>query len=616
MKCKLIAGMMTLYLLAGLVPISAQAENNDTTIRIVHTNDIHGYYKATDSSIGFEALKAFIDQQDADLVLDAGDTFHGQAFATVEQGLGIAELLAVVGYDAVTPGNHDWSYGAERLKSLDDGKGFAILAANVTDENGDSFFGQDYLVKEVTADDGTQLKVGVIGVIDDAFYSSTAAENVEGLTFGEEGEKAAEIAQTLRQEEDCDIVVAMTHQSNCEEFVSEISGIDAVIAGHEHLLTNEFYEDKAGEDVLVVEAGYYFQNAGVLSLTYDTEKEIVTTAEEAFVYPQDNGEGFSTSGLCDDTVAGMIASIESRQEDILDVPIGYSEQEYPYSWEEIRVAEQPIGRIVTASYLDKTGADVAMENAGGIRGGIPEGDVTYGDLISISPYGNTLVLKELTGQQILDVVEYSLELARKCDEVYTLQKEASAAGEDPYQYAWPDNSGSVLQFGGIQLEYDMSAPMGSRLSNVIIGGKAIDLEKNYTVAMNNYISGNTEYPHISQLPVLTEYGTCEEALKSYIEKGTFQDAAQTPGVVPVQEDTGKPDEGNTEDKEPEPTNPVQDNPMSENLADKTAEKSEKDVMSTPKTGDENVVWIWIAAGFIGAAVSSIIIIRRRKENHM
>ena len=101
------------------MPASVQAEDAQTTIRIVHTNDLHGYYKTTDRSIGFEALKAFIDQQDADLVLDAGDTFHGQAFATVEQGLGMAELMDAAGYDAVTPGNHDWSYGAERLKELD-----------------------------------------------------------------------------------------------------------------------------------------------------------------------------------------------------------------------------------------------------------------------------------------------------------------------------------------------------------------------------------------------------------------------------------------------------------------------------------------------------------------
>ena len=131
-----------------------------------------------------------------------------------------------------------------------------------------------------------------------------------------EAAKATEIASTLRKTENCDIVIAMTHQADCEGFVSNIQGIDAVIAGHEHILINKTYPDQQGKDVPVVEAGYYFQNIGVLSLTYDTETKIVdqTKTTETFLSAED------TTSLSDPTVDAAIQAIEQR-EDVIQMCI-------------------------------------------------------------------------------------------------------------------------------------------------------------------------------------------------------------------------------------------------------------------------------------------------------
>lgn len=555
MKKRIIAMITVVSFLVGMFTMEFQvsaesANSSEATIRIVHTNDIHGYYTKTDrGQIGFSALKAAIDQQEADLILDAGDTFHGQAFATIEKGESIAELMDAVGYDAMTPGNHDWSYGKDQLKQLDEQHDFAILAGNVVNQQEQTpFFDTPYLIKEVQADDGTMLKVGVFGVIDDQFYSSTVSSNVEGITFTEEAAKATEIAATLRKTENCDIVIAMTHQADCEGFVSNIQGVDAVIAGHEHILINKTYPDQQGKDVPVVEAGYYFQNIGVLSLTYDTETKIVdqTKTTETFLSAED------TTSLSDPTVDAAIQAIEQREDVTLSQVIGVSQKEYLYSWEEIRVQEQEIGRIVTAAYLDLTGADVAFENAGGIRGGIPNGEITYQDIISISPYGNLLVVHELTGKQILSMVEHSIDLSIQCNQVYDKQKEAVANGEDPYQYQWPDNSGSVLQFGGIQVEYDTTKPAGSRIVQAKIGGENIDLSKTYRVATNNYVISDEDYPEIVGTPTLYEYGTCEEALIAFIKTGQFEAAAQQASLIDI---TGKQTNSDTDKQESTPSTP-------------------------------------------------------------
>lgn len=177
----LAAGVM--LLVASLVfPGAAQAdEATDATdaevgsITIVHTNDIHGNYSvsADDGSTVnyFSVVKGLADSAKADLVVDAGDTFHGNSFATICEGTSIARLMEAVGYDAMTPGNHDWSYGAEQLKALS--SYVRVLAANVKTTGGENYFSDLYVTKDVELDNGETVQVGVFGVIDEDFYTST-----------------------------------------------------------------------------------------------------------------------------------------------------------------------------------------------------------------------------------------------------------------------------------------------------------------------------------------------------------------------------------------------------------------------------------------------------------
>lgn len=337
---------------------TVSAEEKSTEIHIVHTNDIHGYYKSTSSGqIGFDAVKTIADKENADLILDAGDTFHGQSFATVEEGKSIAELMDAVGYDAMTPGNHDWSYSADRLRELDRESSFTILASNVADTNGNRYFDNNFYIKNVTADDGTKVRVGVFGVIDEDFYTSTSAKNVENVRFENSAETATAYANFLRDDENCDIILALTHNANPEKFIAETSGIDAVIAGHQHILIDKYCTDSDGKSVKLVEANCFFKNVGVLTLTYSNEKGVTDAVEKTY-------SSADTQGMSDEKIASDISAIEKREQSVLSEVIGESSREYAYSWEELRTSEQEIGRIVTAAYLDFTGADVAMENAG------------------------------------------------------------------------------------------------------------------------------------------------------------------------------------------------------------------------------------------------------------
>ena len=602
-------------------------DNLTGTLTIAHTNDIHGYYTydARNGSMGFAYFRALLNQEDPDLVLDAGDTFHGQSFATVTEGKSIAQLMSSIQFDATTPGNHDWSYGAQALQGLDDGQSFSILAANVIDNTSGQPAFDDYITKdvEISLSDGSTktLTVGVLGVIDESFYTSTPAQNVEGLTFVDPVQRANEVAKDMR-DNGCDVVIALTHNEDPQGFAQQTKGIDAVIAGHEHILIDENVTNAEGDTVPVVEAGHYFQYAGVLDLTLsytaagqadqrgesannanaDTKADVNgDTSTNAHAdgdidgnlsseqnNPNSSGEpqgsasdssqgdlpdeitavasnvsSGSLSGaaqndvadteewdvighsetafssvdaaanlVADDAINSEIAALEQNNETILGEVVGTSKNNYPYAasstqapggWELVRTEDTPIGHVVTASYLAKTGADLAFENAGGIRGGISAGEVTAGDLLSISPYGNTIATYELTGQQVKDTLEHSLEIMAQCRAVLAKQSEAIENGEDPLQYSWPDNSGRVIVAGGATMTIDWNQPEGERIRSITIDGQALGMQRMYTVAMNSYLPGlGSEYSAFNAMTLQQEWGTCEQALRSFVGTGDWE----------------------------------------------------------------------------------------------
>lgn len=534
--------------------VSASTDLPTGNLTIMHTNDIHGRYKDENGSIGFATLKKMVDTLQPDFLLDAGDTFHGTTFATVSEGSYLARLMQAVGYDAMTPGNHDWSYGAAQLKTFE--SSFGILASNVLNTNNQSgeYFSSPYLLEDVSLNliqvDGSTLaenvRVGVFGVIDESFYSSTRPDNVEGLSFGASVEKANAVAKQLREDKGCDVVIALTHHKNPEAFTEQTKGIDAVIAGHEHVSKTGSVTNAAGDSVPVVEAGCYFQQVGKLDLTlsYDEATEnAASSSSESDESPWDvvgydetiiDYSQAKTYGA-DESISALVGTLEAEAMEDLGESIGISKRDFPYpettsnapgGWELVRTEDTPIGHVVTTSYLDRTGADLAFENAGGIRGGITKGQIALSDLLSISPYGNTVATYTLTGTQIREALEHSLETMYQCRAVLSKQMQAAAQGEDPMQYSWPDNSGSVIVCGGANMMIDWDKPEGQRIHSITIvsqGNKPLEADKTYIVAMNSYLpSATDEYPSFAQMKPVTEGGSCLEALQSLVAQNNWE----------------------------------------------------------------------------------------------
>ena len=185
------------------------------------------------------------------------------------------------------------------------------------------------------------------------------------------------------------MVIALTHNQDPRAFAAELRGVDAVVAGHEHIAINETVTAADGRSVAVVEAASspsvaYFGSIGLLSI--DVERN----AEGDFEVVGHDARQVSTADVAraNDKIDALTAALVEENAKVLDQVIGTSSRAYEYApssaeapggWELVRTEDTPIGHVVTSAYLAQTGVDLAFENAGGIRGGIPAGDVTAGE---------------------------------------------------------------------------------------------------------------------------------------------------------------------------------------------------------------------------------------------
>ena len=555
-------------------------------VTVMHTNDIHGSYKysynESKDTVGFDGLAVLYSAQSnaPDFLLDAGDTFHGQSFATMSEGKSIAELMDTFyadGYDATTPGNHDWSYGADKLRTMTGysttSSPFAMLCANATSANGvwsSSFTKTLDRTWENAEDHSTfsyRIKVGVVGAMDESLGSSLRADLVAGTSFSSAAGAINAEAKRLR-EEGCDVVVCIAHTLDAKAFAAKLDGVDALIAGHEHINLDENVTGADSKPVRVVEAGSAFAEVGLLSIPYEydtkgteaTDDDVITvpagesieklyTAKDVNDLLADPDKGSDYRNLLNEVRNTKIKPLDEAFKKESNKVLGTSAADYFYGenaagthgWEMVRTTDfrpsnpgdttkaQTIGHVICGSYLNLTGADLAIENAGGIRGGIAAGNVIAGNVIAISPYGNTVETWTMTGADFLAALEHSLEISDKCNDSYEQQQAYVADGHTEQEaqdmFKWPDNSGSVLSFGGINVTIDWTQPEGKRIVSATLtkDGTALDPAKTYTVATNNYIITNTtDFPTFANAAKHTEWGTCEAALRALIGQSGWE----------------------------------------------------------------------------------------------
>jgi len=460
----------------------------DKDLAILYTNDVHC---AVDSGIGYAGVAALKQQLIDDgcyvALVDAGDAVQGDAIGTLSKGAYIIDIMNEVGYDVMTPGNHEFDYGMDRFFELRDMADFPIVSANFVDLATGEAVLEPYAM--LTYNGINVAFVGVstpmtISTSTPAYFQDADGNFIYGFSQANGADAFYAVIQAAVDDAiaaGADYVIALSHLGidastspyTSSELIENTNGIDIVIDGHSHsTIECERVKNKDGTRVLLTQTGTKLESVGMAYITMD---------------------GSISTGLISDysekdaDTEAYIAQIQSQFEELLnevvattDVDLVIYEPGTDPAVRIVRNSETNLGDLCADAYRYISGADVAFVNGGGVRTNIDMGDITYGEIIKVHPFGNELCMVEATGQEILDALEMG-------------------------SRAVPEESGGFLQVSGLTYEIHtyiessvtldengmfVSVDGEYRVKNVMIGGEAIDLTKTYTLACHDYLLKN------------------------------------------------------------------------------------------------------------------------------
>lgn len=470
-------GLLAVYAVILVLSLHVFAKAPEgVEIRILHTNDIHGRVM---EGIGFGRLftivRDFRRENPYTLLLDGGDTFHGTAIANVFQGEGMVRLMNEIGFDGSVAGNHDFNYGWQRLVELREMADFPILGANVSP----SILGE-YEIFTVGG-----VRVGVFGLATPETPFKTHPKNVEGLTFKSPVEVARALVSAL--EPQVDVIVAVGHLGvDMESFdtslkvIEEVPGIDLFIDGHSHTL---FPTGTWINETLLVSTGGHLEALGIVELTVAAGEVVhmsarTISAEDVEKAPQDPG------------VLNMIEELLEAVQMLGQEEIGTTSVHLEGARIPVRTKETNLGNFVADVLLEVSGADISFINGGSIRDSIEAGTITVGDINRVFPFGNYIQVREVTGAQIREILEYGTK-------------------------DFPSESSGFLQVGGMSFVINKK---NNRLENIFISGRPLELNATYTLATNDFLgAGGDGYWMLVDTPLIAELMTVSDALIDYIK---------------------------------------------------------------------------------------------------
>lgn len=482
-------GTLLFALILVLASCSKVPKIEDTSLVVAHTNDTHGrILEGKYDGMGFAKISTEVmnlkGKNPNVLLLDAGDTFHGTTLVTLSEGEAAVKVMNAMGYDAMTPGNHDFNYGKERLLELAAMCDFPVVCANVIDDATGETILPSYTIIDVNG-----LLVGIFGLTTDETLYKTHPKNVEGLTFRDPAAVAQEMVDELRDE--VHVLIALGHLGVDEEtkftstYVMEnVEGIDLFVDGHSHTAMEKGIAAGSG---LVVQSGYHDRNLGVAKIDYSMD---MGAKAEAMLFTKD-----AAADLADDAaILSLVEGISAANEKITSIVVGHTDVFLDGERANVRTGATNLGDLIGAALLDATGADITLQNGGGIRASIEAGDVTKGEIITVLPFGNTVTVLEVPGSVVIEVIENGVK-------------------------AYPEPLGAYCHMAGITFDFDENKAPGSRVSKVMVGNKELDPAAKYSLATNDFLAaGGDEYAMLEGRKVLAEMGTLDDILVAYMNK--------------------------------------------------------------------------------------------------
>ena len=392
---------------------------------VYYTNDVHSYIDNRldeEPGLSYSIVAALKQSTENALLVDAGDHLQGTAYGGMDNGATIVQLMNAAGYDAATLGNHEFDYGMEGCLLAVDDADYPYVSSNFRHEKdgvpGDLVL-DSFAMREVGG-----RKLAFVGITTPetitsstpAYFQDANGGYIYGIDGGEDGEALYAAAQTAIDDAraaGADYVIALGHLGvdassgpwTSRNLIANTTGLDAFLDGHSHTtIEMELVTDEAGHSVLLTQTGSYLDAVGKLTIASDgtLTSELLTSEDLAGLTPDP-----TVSTLEDEWIAavdGLLGQV------IGTTPLTFDNYDSDGSRLVRRQSTNSGDFSADALYylFDGMGmdVDVAVMNGGGIRNGAVTGDLTYLVCKEIHTFGNVACLLRVTGQQILDALEW------------------------------------------------------------------------------------------------------------------------------------------------------------------------------------------------------------------
>jgi 5'-nucleotidase len=460
---------------AALIAGAAQA---DYSLTILHTNDFHSRFEpiskydsgcsAEDDAAGecfggsARLMTAISDAKARSnnwILVDGGDQFQGTLFYTYYKGKLAAEMMNMMGYTAMTVGNHEFDDGPEVLAGFMDAIDFPILMSNA-DVSGEPLLAGKLAKSTVIEQNGE--KIGLIGLTPQD--TDELASPGPNIIFTDPAEAVQGEVDKLAEEGVNKIVVLSHSGYKVDQRVAEnTTGVDVIVGGHSNTFLSNTDENADGpyptvtNGVQIVQAYAYGKYLGELNVTFDDEGNVIEAVGEPLIV--------DAAVMADEAVAARVAEAAAPLEEIRQKVVAETAEAIDGERGSCRAVECSMGNLVADAMLDRVkdqGIEIAIANGGGLRASIDAGEVTMGEVLTVLPFQNTLSTFQVTGETVVAALENGVSQVE-------------------------DGGGRFPQVSGITFTVDLTKPAGERISDVMVDGAPIDPAKLYGVVSNNYV---------------------------------------------------------------------------------------------------------------------------------
>ena len=479
-----------IFILALIVCIGVDARRKPKSIVILYENDVHC---AIDGYPVLTKLRAQVADTANVAVVSSGDFLQGGTSGAISRGEYITAIMQTVGYDAVTLGNHEFDYQVSRMVELIEKSGIPVTCTNFFELGKTKPYYLPYIIKKVG-----KKKVAFIGTV-----TPTTLETEQYAFFDKKGTQLYDLRPTqvyqLVQEavnaarkKGAKYCIVLSHLGEDDNdmhvtshgLVASTTGIDAVLDGHTHnVIPCQLVANKQGKMIPVSQTGTKFFNVGHLLIDEkgrvstrlipirDTETKAIYASLMTGTPDRTQTAADSINKLVDEQTARVVCHS--------DFPITILDSSGAQA---VRCSETNAGDLVCDAFRAVTGAQIAINNGGGIRNQLSAGDLTYGDIISLLPFDNYLETVEVTGQDILDVLEACCQLL-------------------------PERDGQFAQVSGMRYTVDTGRKPRVQEVEVLNDGKfePIQPDKKYVLCTTDYcIDGGGMYGRLKDCRKLKE----------------------------------------------------------------------------------------------------------------